>query len=646
MAEISLAEAQAQVDAARAVGDRAALAGALVILGAAQEKAGQGAGGITSTEEAVAIYRTLGTPDGLMWALENLASRYTTAGQHEAAELTQKERHLHRSLPDLGYTVPLQGPSVSTEEAMDRYVRIWLPDSVDLPFTARIEAIAAHLAGRFCGVADDLRQDAAGVHLLSYGGAEHGSWPRGNLTWSFDPAHAQMPAATIKTDLGAAFTAWANVPPWFFNFTQSASDGDFRISFGGSELYKGFGEPGGVLAVGYYPNQNSQGQIHFDKEDPWLGGAQGVIAHEIGHSLGLGHSPEPGTLMYPYDTGVSSIQPEDAAVFQRLYGWTLPARAIGDSRHRPTLASAGDPTFIGEPAAGRLYLAWRGIGDDVSIYSSQHDGSTWTPAASIPGHWSSHGPSMTRIAFRGVGGSAETGLLMAHNGGIDDTAVYYSGAAVHGTTLRWTERRVVEGGLSINTGPALAVGANRAFMAYKGLDDDRRIHWSTAQLYESWRPGDYLDWQHKGPIRGSETSDAPTLVHSNGILYLIWVDAADASRVYYASLELALLPHAIWRAKRAVQYISAETSGEVWVDVHASWGPSATARGNRIELVWTPPGDPAIYVSQFDGEAWSGRVPVRNFGTGWAPAIGEWDDRLFVVSVGGIDQGLFYSRLG
>jgi len=141
-----------------------------------------------------------------------------------------------------------------------------------------------------------------------------------------------MPVGYLN-QIEAAFSAWSDVADITFikvddegePFNAPQLSGDIRLA--GHD----FDGPSGVLAHGYYPPNNGDsaaGDIHFDRQETWKIGFGGsgfdifqIAAHEIGHSIGLGHEESVVALMNPYYTEVfSGPQADDINGAQYIYG--------------------------------------------------------------------------------------------------------------------------------------------------------------------------------------------------------------------------------------------------------------------------------------------------------------------------------------
>jgi hypothetical protein len=137
----------------------------------------------------------------------------------------------------------------------------------------------------------------------------------------------------FQSALDAAFAAWSDVANLTFvqvpddgaAFNGPTTSGDLRL---GGHPFDG---PFGTLAHGFYPPINGStaaGDIHFDTSELWKLGFGGagfdvfqVMAHELGHALGLDHTAVPSSLMNPfYSEAFSGPQADDIAGMVFIYG--------------------------------------------------------------------------------------------------------------------------------------------------------------------------------------------------------------------------------------------------------------------------------------------------------------------------------------
>lgn len=178
-------------------------------------------------------------------------------------------------------------------------------------------------------------------------------WPQENLgdpvrlTYSFsnlfdgqllDSTGTPLSESELRTGVEEAMELWATYAPLVFTEVVDngsgqpydfATEGDIRF---GHHAIDG---PGAFKAHAYFPPFGAlAGDVHFDTDDRWnLVGTGtfpdilGASIHELGHSLGLGHSKERNANMWPgfprmNGPGTGYLSPDDIAGIRAIYGYT------------------------------------------------------------------------------------------------------------------------------------------------------------------------------------------------------------------------------------------------------------------------------------------------------------------------------------
>ncbi|XP_054649734.1 matrix metalloproteinase-28 isoform X1 [Dunckerocampus dactyliophorus] len=170
-------------------------------------------------------------------------------------------------------------------------------------------------------------------------------WYKRHLAYRIENWPSHLSLGSLRLAVNAAFQLWSNVSGLVF---QEAPEGpaDIRLAFyegdhndGASNAFDG---PGGALAHAFLPRR---GEAHFDMAERWtLNGHKGhnlfmVMAHEIGHTLGLEHSPVRHALMSPYYRKLGRslvVSWDDILAVQQLYGkppGDRPVRLPGEVLH-------------------------------------------------------------------------------------------------------------------------------------------------------------------------------------------------------------------------------------------------------------------------------------------------------------------------
>ncbi|XP_060115436.1 matrix metalloproteinase-28 [Heteronotia binoei] len=158
---------------------------------------------------------------------------------------------------------------------------------------------------------------------------QSGQWYKRHLTYRVVNWPWYLPQQQVRLAVKAAFELWSNVSSLVF-WEATSDSADIRLTFFHGDHNDGtdnaFDGPGGALAHAFFPRR---GEAHFDNDERWsLDSSKGrnlfvVVAHEIGHTLGLEHSPVRSALMSPYYKKLGKdfvLSWDDVLAIQNLYG--------------------------------------------------------------------------------------------------------------------------------------------------------------------------------------------------------------------------------------------------------------------------------------------------------------------------------------
>ncbi|XP_022080391.1 matrilysin-like [Acanthaster planci] len=185
----------------------------------------------------------------------------------------------------------------------------------------------------------------------------------------------------VRRIIKKAFKVWSDVTPLTFREVQDPSQGaDIKIKFGSrmhhaeEPQWFSFDGKDGELAHAFSPNSfwgDLEGDIHFDDDEMFTAnGRVGyalflVAAHEIGHSLGLAHSDDPDSLMWPNYMQVPvngyQLPQDDTQGIQHIYGVRLgdrpePDRAVAVPTRRTKRPPDAVYTMCHEPFTALLKM--------------------------------------------------------------------------------------------------------------------------------------------------------------------------------------------------------------------------------------------------------------------------------------------------
>jgi hypothetical protein len=252
---------------------------------------------------------------------------------------------------------------------------------------------------------------------------------------------------------------------------------------------------GRVLAHAFYPAppnpEPRAGDLHLDLDEAWGIGAPTdlftVVLHELGHALGLGHSDQPGAVMYPYYRAAAGLAADDIEGIRSLYG----GRQEGD---RPQAPPGPRLSITSPPAASTVAAATvplRGVasgGVEPVIVRWESDRGPAGPASGSPEWRVDHvplaeGPNRLTVTATDAAGSAVR-------------------ESVTVTRLSSAPPAVPAAPLSLRiTSPALTISSTRAAsLTLRGTSTGAaRVVWSS-QAGLSGEAGGLAAWTAEAPL--------------------------------------------------------------------------------------------------------------------------------------------------
>ncbi len=192
-------------------------------------------------------------------------------------------------------------------------------------------------------------------------------WPQSpagdvELNYTFESFTPKLDENAIRSEIGRALAEWARYTN--LNFSEGSDPNgvrtiDIKFASGPHGDAYPFDGPGGMLAHTFYPAPpNSEpiaGDMHLDADENWQIGAgidlYSVALHEAGHALGLGHTDNPDSVMYPYYRILTGLSVDDIAGIRALYGSSGQTAASQEPIDPPVaVVPPATPTATSPPA--------------------------------------------------------------------------------------------------------------------------------------------------------------------------------------------------------------------------------------------------------------------------------------------------------
>ncbi|XP_059141142.1 stromelysin-1-like isoform X1 [Physella acuta] len=215
----------------------------------------------------------------------------------------------------------------------------------NLPLTGVYDAATQNLMkGARCGredVKDDedveqLKQDGKTRRkryaVARYADDTIAKWKADKLTWRITAPSKQISTSQQRDIFRRAIAVWGNVVPVRFEEDRGTGEPDIDVRFvrrqhGPSDdpVFDGSNtDRANVLAHAWGPHvqpKGLNGDVHFDEDDTWSNTDTllGVAVHELGHTMGLLHSSDSSSIMYPVYRDSTVLTRDDLDGINAIY---------------------------------------------------------------------------------------------------------------------------------------------------------------------------------------------------------------------------------------------------------------------------------------------------------------------------------------
>lgn len=263
------------------------------------------------------------------------------------ATLFLRQRQLHAApldpsraesyLTQYGHLIPAPTNSPTEEvrytESSFREAIISFQQLAGLNLTGELDADTLEMMGKDrCSVPDNVGHSSyvrRKRRIRKRYVAQGSRWPTTRLLYFFQNTTKNLNAVLNKEIVRTAFNLWSSASTLVASETFSSTSANIKLLYAARSHGDAwpFDGKGGVLAHAFFPD--SGGDAHFDDDESWTDGINSgtnllqVTTHELGHSLGLGHSSESGAVMAPFYNGYNPsfrLSQDDINGIRYLYG--------------------------------------------------------------------------------------------------------------------------------------------------------------------------------------------------------------------------------------------------------------------------------------------------------------------------------------